>query len=76
MSNLPQISGNQLVKAFKRDGWKEKSQKGSHLKLIKILTPVGKNTIIVPLHKTLKKGTLGSILKDAKISVEKLKKLL
>ncbi len=76
MAKLPQISGTQLTKALKKDAWIEVSQKGSHLKLIKYSKPTGKLTLIVPLHKTLKKGTLSRILKEANISVEKLKELL
>lgn len=76
MAKLPQISGEKLIKAFKRDGWIEVSQKGSHVKLVKILKPVGKATIIIPQHKVIKKGTLSRILKDASSSVEKLKSLL
>ncbi len=76
MSNLPQLSGDKLVKALKREGWIEKSQKGSHLKLVRSLIPAGKKTIIVPMHKIIKKGTLNSILKQANISPEKLKQLL
>lgn len=76
MAKLPQISGRDLVRVFKKDGWIEVSQKGSHLKLIKQHHPVGKSTIIIPQHKVLRKGTLTSILKDSYISIDKLKKLL
>lgn len=70
------MSGTKLVRALKRDGWEDISQKGSHLKLIKHLEPIGKTTIIIPMHKTLKKGTLHGILKDAHVSMEKILELL
>jgi len=76
MGRLPQISGKGLTRVFKRDGWIEASQKGSHLKLVKYRKPIGKTTIIIPQHKVIKKGTLSRILKDSKLTVEKLKKLL
>ncbi len=76
MSVLPQISGLKLVKALKRDSWIEIHQIGSHLKMVKYLQPVGKRTIIVPMHKVLKKGTLAQIMKDSGVTLEKLKKLL
>ncbi len=76
MSTLPQVSGEKLVKALRRDGWITISQKGSHQKLVKHHKPEGHSTVIVPMHKTLKKGTLGAILKDAKMPLEKLRKLL
>lgn len=37
---------------------------------------IGKATLVIPQHKIIKKGTLSTILKDAGMSVEKLKKLL
>ena len=76
MPRLPQISGRELVKAFKRDGWVEISQRGNHVKLIRKSEPFGKATVIIPQHKTIKKGTLSRILKDTSISLEKLKKML
>lgn len=76
MSNLPQVSGSNLVKAFKKEGWILVSQKGSHIKIVKHFQPVGKRTLIIPNHKVIKKGTLTNILKDGGISIEKLKKLI
>lgn len=76
MPKLPQISGKELVKAFLKDGWFKVSQKGSHIKLRKNLKPQGKATVIIPLHRTLKKGTLSGILKDSGMSLEKLRRLL
>jgi len=76
MSKLPQVSGKQLTRAFLKDGWIKVGQKGSHLKLIKYYQPIGRATIIIPQHKVIKKGTLSRILKDGKLTVEKLKKLL
>lgn len=76
MSNLPQVSGRDLVKVLKKEGWMEVSQRGSHIKLVKYLEPFGKATIIIPQHKVIKKGTLSKILKDTGLTVEKLKKLL
>lgn len=76
MAKLPQISGKDLAKALKKDDWVEVGQKGSHKKLIKYRKPFGKSTIIIPQHKVLKKGTLTRILKDANMSIDKLKELL
>lgn len=75
MPKLLQISGKDLVKALMRDGWIQASQRGSHVKMIKKFQ-IGKSTLIVPQHKIIKKGTLSAILKDAGMSVEKLKELL
>lgn len=75
MPKLPQISGRDLVKALTKDDWVTISQRGSHIKMVKKFQ-VGKATVIVPQHKVIKKGTLSAILKDAGVSVEKLKELL
>ncbi len=75
MPKLPQFSGRELVKIFKKDGWQEISQRGSHLKLVKYFNSSVKTTVIIPQHKILKKGTLAKILKEAKFSLERLKEL-
>lgn len=76
MPKLPQISGRELAKVFLKDGWYEVHSRGSHLKIRKDLTPVGKKTVIIPLHKVIKKGTLSGILKDSGMPLEKLISLL
>ncbi len=76
MPKLPQISGNKLAKAFFKDGWYEVHSRGSHLKIRKNLIPAGKKTIIIPLHKIIKKGTFAGILKDSGMSLEKIISLL
>lgn len=55
------ISGKDLVIVFKKAGWIEKSQKGSHVKMEK-----NGRTVIIPLHKEIKKGTEHSIRKQLK----------
>lgn len=76
MPKLPHLSGKELIKAYTRDAWIKVSQKGSHVKLVKYREPVGKSTIIIPLHKTLKKGTLSGILRDSGMPLQKLEELL
>ena len=69
MPSLRNLSGQELVKTLSKAGFKPVRQKGSHLILVKE-TPQGKIGCVVPLHKELKIGTLKSILKQAKISVD------
>ena len=62
---LPIVSGKDAIKALTKLGFIVKRQKGSHVVLQK------ENIVLtVPLHKTLKKGTLHAILKQADISLE------
>ena len=52
------LSGEQMIRLYKKAGWKILSQKGSHVKL-------GKGVLreIIPLHKELKKGLEQVLLK-------------
>ena len=57
------ISGKDLAKLFKKNGYEEikGSGKGSHMKLRK-----GNKTVIIPRHKELKKGTEMDLRKQLK----------
>ncbi|MCX7969624.1 MAG: type II toxin-antitoxin system HicA family toxin [Armatimonadetes bacterium] len=75
MNKLPRITGRQVVAALKRLGFQEIRQKGSHVTLHKTKTSA---TCTVPVHagETLKPKTLQSILKQAGITVEQLRRAL
>ena len=75
MPKLPSISGERLVLALKRAGFVELRQKGSHVSLEK-RTPEKLFRTVVPMHKTLAKGTLSDILRQAGLTVEELLELL
>ena len=68
-------SGKQIKKILEKIGYKFINQKGSHVKLEKIIDNK-KTIIIVPDHKTLKKGTLNNILKKTGLSINDLKNYL
>lgn len=70
MPKLPQVSGKETIKALQKVGFTITSQEGSHIKLTRILRS-GKQTVIVPNHKLLKKGTLrNGILRAINLSIE------
>jgi predicted RNA binding protein YcfA (HicA-like mRNA interferase family) len=69
----PLLSGRKLVKIFDKLGYVKVSQKGSHIKLKNEETG---SVIIIPNHKELDRWTLKTILKEAEISDEILKKYL
>jgi len=76
MPKLPQISANQLLHVLNKIGFRKVSQKGSHIKLQRS-TGQRVQTIIVPNHKTIRKGTLkNGILNQIPLSVEEFLKLL
>ena len=75
MSKLPTISGERLVRALKRAGFVELRQKGSHVSLEKRAAEKVFRTV-VPQHRTLAKGTLSDILRQAGLTVDELLDLL
>ena len=67
------FSGRQIVKALRRTGFVVDHQRGSHI----FLHNLEKNiSIVVPLLKELKRGTLHSILKKAEMTLDQLKELV
>ena len=65
MPPLPVLSGAVCVLVLARLGYVETRQRGSHVRLV---CP-GRAPVTVPLHATLDRGTLRSILRTADISV-------
>jgi predicted RNA binding protein YcfA (HicA-like mRNA interferase family) len=57
---LPQVSGREVVRALEAAGFEHTSTRGSHAKL---RHPDGR-VAIVPPHRELARGTLGSILRQ------------
>ncbi|MEK6565047.1 MAG: type II toxin-antitoxin system HicA family toxin [Candidatus Omnitrophota bacterium] len=57
-----EISGEELAKLLKKYGYEITRQTGSHMRLTTILQ--GEHHITIPAHKSLKIGTLSSILSD------------
>ena len=70
MPKLKKVSGKDCVKILcNKFGFEISGRKGSHVRLSKE-TSEGKVGTVVPMHKELKKPTLRSILRLAKISEE------
>jgi len=73
MSSLPVLSGRELVSVLEKVGFVIKRKTGSHI-ILRRDTPFSQT--VVPDHKTLDRGTLRAILRQADISSNELKKLL
>lgn len=67
MSKLPVVSGKECVKVFEKLGFYFKRQEGSHI-ILRRDTPFCQ--IVIPNHKTLDRGTLRAILRQADIEVD------
>jgi predicted RNA binding protein YcfA (HicA-like mRNA interferase family)/predicted RNase H-like HicB family nuclease len=74
MSKLPVISGRQAVKVFEKVGWNiERRAKSRHI----IMKKEGMLTILsIPEHKTLDRGLLRALIRDAYMSIMNLIKYL
>ena len=64
MRKLKSMSGTDLLALFKKRGFRQISQRGSHVKLRRE-TPAGRQTLTVALHKELDKGTLLATFRQA-----------
>jgi predicted RNA binding protein YcfA (HicA-like mRNA interferase family) len=67
MSRLPVLSARKVIKILKKMGYRVHRQTGSHIHL---WNPERKVLVTIPNHPELAKGTLLSIIKQAKISKE------
>lgn len=77
MSNIPQVSGQELIKALNKIGFTKVRQKGSHIRLARVTQNGIKQLVTVPDHKIIRKGTLlNGILKPINLSLEEFRKLL
>ena len=69
MSRLGSYTGQEVVKAFQKAGWRITRRRSSHV----ILEKEGQEaTLSVPVHKgkNVKRGTLRDLIRDAGMSVD------
>lgn len=74
-TKVPSIPFDRLINALKRDGWIVVRQRGSHIRLQKRLSDELLK-LTVPAHRPIKRSTLAHILKQARLTPERLRKLL
>ncbi len=72
---LPVISGDDLIKALSKFGYVAVRQQGSHARM-RHPTDAQRQPVTVPRHKTLKRGLLRRVMREAQISVEQLTEAL
>jgi predicted RNA binding protein YcfA (HicA-like mRNA interferase family) len=75
MPKLPIISGTQAIKCFEKIGYQVIRQRGSHVRM-RHKDNNTKQPLTIPLHKTLGKGLMRKLLRDAEITTEEFLKLL
>ena len=62
MPKLPRISGRECVKALEKLGFVQVRQRGSH-----VIMRSGERGCSVPMHRSLKVGTLRGVLKQSEV---------
>ena len=67
---LPVVSGEQIIKLLQKEGFSVTRQKGSHISLHKKLDDGSTILVVVPRKREMKKGTLLSIIKQARMTRE------
>ena len=67
MSKLPVVSGADCIKALTKIGFDVVRQRGSHITLVR---QDPSTQLTVPNHKTIAKGTLRSLIRDAGLTVD------
>lgn len=73
MSKLPRVSGQQVVAALERAGFRVRRQHGRHI-ILRRDVPFAQT--VVPAHRELDRGTLRAILRQSDLSVDDLLRLL
>ena len=71
MPRAPRTTGRELVRALRRLGWREVTQRGSHVQLEH---PERSGKVTVPVHagETLDPKLIASVLRQAGLTVEEL----
>jgi predicted RNA binding protein YcfA (HicA-like mRNA interferase family) len=75
MPKLPAISGSKAIKCFEKIGYQVVRQKGSHIRL-RHKSDNARQPLTIPNHKTLGKGLIRKLLRDAELTVQEFAKLL
>lgn len=77
MGRLPVVSGREAAKVFLKIGFVQHHGrgKGSHIVLVRRSVPPV-TLLTIPDHKTLRRGTLRALIRDAGLSVQEFTRLL
>lgn len=65
MPKLKVLSGRDIIKIFSTFGFREGPHRGSHVKLVRVLAEGTRQTLTVPNHDEIDKGTLKAIYRQA-----------
>jgi predicted RNA binding protein YcfA (HicA-like mRNA interferase family) len=70
MPKIPILSGAEMAKVLEKHGYVIVRQKGSHVRLRPTYNTEDRESITVPLHKEIKRGTFMGILRSSGLSID------
>lgn len=73
MASIPVVSGREAVKIFESLGWEVARQRGSHIILVR---DGDIETLSVPDHREVAKGTLRSLIRSAGLTADEFQEAL
>lgn len=76
MTGLPVVTGAEVVRALERAGLVVVRSSGSHHRMVHSDDPARATTVPVHAGRTIKRGTLRGIIKQAGLTVEEFRSLL
>jgi len=65
MPKLKTLSGSEVIKILRSFAFEIQSQKGSHIKLSRLIATGEKQILIIPNHSEIDKGTLKAIYRQS-----------
>jgi len=65
MPKLRTLSGKDVLRIFRKFGFEKIDQEGSHVKIRRQLLAGGRQSLTIPLHDEIDKGTLKAIFRQA-----------
>jgi predicted RNA binding protein YcfA (HicA-like mRNA interferase family) len=65
------VNGSDAVRALRRLGFQERRQTGSH-----VILRCETRTVVVPMHKPIKPGTLRGLIEQAGLTIETFREAL
>lgn len=75
MTKVPSLDYHKVIRALQRDGWVVVRQRGSHIRLQEHLVE-DTLKITVPAHKPIERSTLSHIIKQARLDLESVIRLV
>ena len=75
MRKVPSLPCTEIIRALQKDGWTGLRQRGSHIRLQKVISGEVLR-ITIPAHRPVKRSTPSHILKQARLGVDDFLRLL